>query len=537
MATFAIIQLSRTENVIQTLQAAMELKQSHPEVQLLLICREGIAKPVEFKLREAFGQIIYLPDMDVNMDASVEKINALNIDVAINLSYSKVSSELMSLISLTHKLGFVSNEHNEIILNDRWSQFVYSNTMSGPYGCFNLVDIFKKVLGTSHNSYTKGHRNLKNKKIIIHPFTSQRKVKWPLGKWAEVIYQTLKNHLNASVAIIGTADERAEAERLLQNPILKKFHDRLLNRVGKQSIEDTYNEFRDASLFIGHDSLGGHLASLFNVQTLSISLGTMHPYEITPYGSSNYNIASRISCFPCSEARPCEALPCHQDISYNAIGAVIDILIEAQEISPDRIKEKVPLIFLDKIDIYRSYVDKDWGMSLVNCLHDQGTIIDVFRAFYRVLWGLVLADQELTLPFPEISREQYHILENYHGGLNHIIELNKFGRSYARYIIEEEELDSPNIIDIKKYSDKILQVDQFLIKLRAVYPPLAPLIDYYHISKANVRGTTIKEIAELSFVTYHEALGASEALQELIASTLDHSQHSKTTPEGRRKTP
>ena len=541
--TFAIIQLSRMENVIQTLQAAMELKKSHPEVRLLLICRESFAKPIEFKLKEAFAYIIYLNfdqllvhedigrlhKVKANLKGLLNKINKFNIDVALNLSCSQISSYLTSLIQSKHKLGFVSNEQNKIILEDHWSQYLYSNTMSGPYGPFNLVDIFKGMLGTHYNSYTKRHRKLKNKKIIIHPFATQRKKRWPLGKWSEVIYQTLKNHPQISVVVMGGKEDKKEAHCLLENPILKRFQDRVIDIVGTKTIEETYEEFRNASLFIGHDSIGGYLASLFNVQTLTISLGTIHPYETAPYGTSNYNIAPRISCFPCFFEDQCETLPCHQDISYNILSAVIDLLIKDQDVCFEGLKDKVPIIFLDKVDLYRSHIDNDFGMFLINCLHDEGTIIDIFRNFYRVLWSFVLADQELTLPFPELSHKKFCLLENYGIGLNHLIELNKFGRTYSRYIIEEIESKTPDITKIKKYSNKLLEVDQLSMRLKEVYPHLSPLIDYYQVSKANVPGTTIKAMTEFSLIIYHEALGAAEVLLEFITATLKNSKHNTPT--------
>ena len=542
-STFAILQLSCMEDMIQTLQATMELKKSHPEVRLLLICRDFFSKPIEFKLKEVFFHIIYLDpdqlfdskdtvnfsDVKKNSKHLIDNINTFSINVAVNLSCSIVSSHLMALIQSEHKLGFVSDQLGKVTVQDHWSQYLYSNTMNGPYGSFSLVDIFKGILGTYHNSYTKVHRKLKKKKIIIHPFSPHRKKKWSPGKWLEVIYKTLKNHPHISITLIGSAEDKKDAHHLLKNPILKKNQDRVINLVGVGTIEEIYQEFRDASLFIGHDSIGGHLASLFNVQTLTISLGTIRPHEITPYGTCNYNIAPRIGCFPCFPEDQCDDLPCHKDISYSVLNAVVDNLMKDQDICFETLQDKAPLIFLDKVDIYQTHVDKEFGMFLVNCLHKEGTIIDIFRNFYRVLWSFVLADQELTLPFPEISLNNFHVLENYCTGLNHLTELNKFGRTYSRYIIEEIEAQTPNITDIKKYSNRLLEVDQLSIQLKDVYPHLSPLIDYYQISKANIPGTAVKEIAEFSLVTYHEALGATEILLEFITTTLKNSKHNTLT--------
>ena len=543
-STFAIVQLSCMEDMIQTLQATMELKKSHPEVLLLLICREVFSRPLEFKLKEAFDHIIYLnsdelfnskdalniSDVKKNLKHLINNINTFSINVVINLSCSIISGHLTALIQSEHKLGFVSDQLGNLTVQDHWSQYLYSNTLNGPHGSFSLVDAFKGMLGTHYNSYTKNHRKLKKKKIVIHPFSNHRKKKWSLGKWSEVIYQTLKNYPDVSILLVGSAEDKKETRQLLENPILKKFQDRLIDIAGVRTIEETYHEFRDASLFVGHDSIWGHLASLFNVQTLTISLGTTRPNEKTPYGTCNYNISPRISCFPCFPEDQCELLPCHKDISHNVLSAVVDTLMKDQDVCFKVLQDKIPPLFLDKVDIYQTHVDKEFGMFLVNCLHEEETIIDIFRNFYRVLWSFILADQELNLPFPGISLDNFYVLENYCTALNHLAELNKFGRTYSRYIIEEIESQTSNITDIKKYSNKLLEVDQLLIQLKDVYPHLSPVIGYYQISKANIPGTTVKEIAEFSLITYHEALGATEILLEFITTTLKSSKHHTATP-------
>ena len=492
--TFAVIQLSSLESTLMTLQAAMELRKSHSEIRLILITLKVYAKQIEFKLVEAFGEVfcVEIEDMDNSFSDVANQVNYLDIDVAINLSYSKMSGRLMELIKSKYRLGFFC-ENDKFIIDDRWSQYVYSNVLASHHSSFNFVDIFKNVLGAKENSYVGGRRQLKNKKIIMDPFSAEKKRSWEIGKWAEVIYQVCKKHPCYLVVIIGGNDDRGKADKLLTNPILDKYHNNIINIVGEKDIEEIYDEFREASLFVGHDSFGGYLASLYNVQTLSIDLGTMRPHEITPYGDGNYVISSRIDCFPCFVESKCETMPCHQDISYNAISEVIGMLVENQDVDFEKLKESVPFIFLDKIDIYRSSVHKEFGMFLTNCMHDESTIIDIFRDFYRVLWGLVLADQEITLPFPHISLDKYKVLQNYYAGLNHVIELNKFGRTYARYIIEETEAERPNTANIKKYSNQVLQVDHFLLKIKEIYPHLSPLVDFYHLSNANAPGTSIKE--------------------------------------------
>ena len=518
----------------------MELKKSHPNINLIFICYEKYARLLDSKLKEVFDKIFYinpnqiliskdtisLNEVKNNLKNILKNINSIGIDVAINLSYTKTSSYFTSLIESSHKLGFVHDKNNKTNIADSWSQFVFSNNMSGPYGCFSLVDTFKGILGTKHNSFPQQRSISKNKKIIFTPFSSHKKTRWPLGKWAEVIYQTLKNYPDISIVIMSSIQKKKYANELLKNPIFDKFKKRLSYLAMNESMKKTKRELKESKLFVGHNSTEAHLASLFDIQTLTISLGTSQLQPSLPYGHSNYNLSSRINCYPCFAERKCDTFPCHPDISHNIVSASIDDLLKYQEISPQNIKVKIPEHFIDKVDIHRTHIDPGFGMFFENILHNKNTTINIFKNFYRVLWGFILNDNQIQIPFDELSFKQYHVLQNYYATLNYVVELNKFGKTYSRYIIEEAEQEIPSIVNIKRYSNKIIEINQFFIKLKEIHPHLAPLIDFYHLANINAPGDSIKEISESSFLIYHEALGASEALQELISSTIDNSQHS-----------
>ncbi len=535
--TFAVVQLSRFGDVIQTLQAAMELKGKFPKTRLILIGREKFCRPIEFKLKETFDQIHYLntkslvttagtqslAKVQMNLRTFLERINNENIDVAINLTYSKSSGYLTSLIKSKYKLGLVRNERNETVINDSWSQFIYSNTMNGPYSPFNLVDIFKGIFGVHGSNYPVDHKEIQSKKIIVHPFASQRKKKWPLAKWTEIIYQILKNNPDSKITIMGAPNEIEEANKIMDNPILKTYQGKIQNLVGRTSIEELYREFKDAKLFIGHDSMGGHLASLYNVQTLTISLGTVRPYETSPYGNNNFTIAPRTSCFPCFVEDKCELLPCHKDVTYNAISALVNLLLTKKPVTTENLLANTTQNFLDKIDIYRSYVDKEHGFKLESVLHEDSTTIDIFRNFYRILWGFLLSGSEENLPFPHLSKEKFNILHRHLKGLNHLTQLNKFGKTYSGKIIDEVNADTPDVNKIKKQSERLMEIDDLAQTLKLNYPHLAPIVDFYHVSRANIPGVTVKQMAEFCYLSYHEAANASSVLSELIDSSLKSS--------------
>jgi len=120
-ATLAIVQLTRFGDIIQTTQAIEELKRTHPEYRIILIARSQFAKSLDFVTNKVFDQVYSIDTKRIFAQSETNglkpTLNELNfflnslstesIDVLINLSFSKSSSYLSSLIKSQHKIGHI----------------------------------------------------------------------------------------------------------------------------------------------------------------------------------------------------------------------------------------------------------------------------------------------------------------------------------------------------------------------------------------------------------------------------------------------
>ena len=96
----------------------------------------------------------------------------------MNLSFSKSSSYLCSLIDSGTKYGPYYGEKLNLIINDKWSQFLYSNVLRGPLSPFSLVDIYGKILGIKKISRLKETNQIRKDIIVVHPFASLPRKMW-----------------------------------------------------------------------------------------------------------------------------------------------------------------------------------------------------------------------------------------------------------------------------------------------------------------------------------------------------------------------
>ena len=258
-----IIQLNRIGDTIQTYQAAKQLKAENPGTELHLVTRKNFGKPIEFLLEEVFSKIFYL-DRDeffsersydrafLNIDDFVKEINSHKYNGCVNLSFCKTSSYLTSLIETRVKLGSRYNLQAELAIHDQWSQLVYASVMNGNLTPFNLVDLFKRILGAKKSDTLLVNNGVEDTNhVMIHPFASDVKKRWGGSKWVEVIYQLLKTNKELKITVVGGKNEFEESKRIFNAPILANVSDRLFNWVGKKSIEETYNQLKVTKLFIG----------------------------------------------------------------------------------------------------------------------------------------------------------------------------------------------------------------------------------------------------------------------------------------------
>lgn len=535
--TFCIIQLNRLGDLIQTYQAVKDLKCSYPDVQVKLIARQEFYAPLSFLIKDTFDEVILInkeellaggQDLEVymkNLNAFLNKPQLHNNDVLINLSFCETSNYLMSLIPAAHRLGPHVSFTNNVVVKDQWGQFVNGLVMGGPQNPFNLIDIFKSILGLKdRDNWKDTSRHIGNPQTLaLHPFASQKKKRWKPQKWAEVLYKLLKESDSVKVKIFGAKDEALMAQELLKSSSLTRFSDRIENHVGKHSLEGTYNELLKCSHFVGHDSAIGHLAKVANLATVTIALGTVRPLETAPYGINTFIVSPKTKCFPCFPKTQCSFYQCHADLSYQAVTEIIRGFVTEDDINYTQLKEKVSPFHLDSLSISRlGPSNLGWyaGERLDGEYSLQETLCDIFRIAF--LYKTEELEENLSLP--KASNQVLAELKHLQSGVEQLFQLCEFGKKYSKDIIFELAKDDPKIAEVKRLGDKIQEVDQLMDLLLNAYPSLRGVVDFYKIKKSNLNGDNVVEISESSYLVYNDQGILCSLIYDLMTTTISSNQ-------------
>jgi ADP-heptose:LPS heptosyltransferase len=527
MKKIAVVQLNRLGDIIQTLNSLQGIEEKH-DVEVTLIGRKSFLAPLEtiakqFVSKVSFVDLENLAENDLgsmlsNVNDYIASLNEVKFDLVINLTFDKTSSYLTKLINAPHKVGITRNTQNQVVVNGQWSQYVYSNIMGSDYSCFNLVDIFKNIIGMEGDPPTADF-NRESNKIFIHPFASDEKKQWQTSKWVEVIYSLKKKHKDAIIYIVGSKQDTPKAELILSSPILSAYKDDIQVWVGNKSIVELNTEIQDAKLFIGNDSMVSHLAALYRVPTLVVSLGPVRPFETTPYLEGALSVAANIDCFPCAIDKKCDLLPCHNKISHEAVSHLASSIYENNTIDANSLESKLPQTLLNTVTINRLNNTND-GLLPEDLLASATNFDDTIRRIYRIVWSFYLQGKEPKLQTPYINANLAQSFANTLSGLNHLYELYNFAIKFANRIVEEEGSTNIDVKSIQESVHKLNEIDQLLMKTKNTFAEVSPIVDYFHVAKSNIDGNNIFEISRNTLVLFYEAANITAAMFDLCSKII-----------------
>ena len=512
--TITLIQLGRIGDIIQTINT---ISDAHDvEVVFNMVCRKSFGWPLREITAPYFKEIIYLDtdsyfinsesvsDCQHKLNTSINEINELKSQALINLTFSKSSAFLMEVLDCSIKIGQVQKSKKSFVIKDCWSQYVYSNVMAGPHSVFNLVDVFRKMIGLPYNYkdsiFIKKPKGSK-KSIVVNPFASHAKKHWTVDKWANAIAHLLQNK-EIEIFLVGSKAEEDKATQIINKLNLPKHSmERIYNLAGKTSLPDLSALLKECSLFVGHDSMTSHLAALNETQTLTVSIGTVRPVETMPYGPDHYTLSATKSCFPCFPVDPCEKYECHDDIDPRLVAILSEKLLTGLSI-PEALDKDLEKFFT-QCKLYKTKAGQ-FSLKTQKVFPLQLSADEIFNDFLYQCWQFVLSDQEDLLDFPELNQEVCDDLVKLVEGLEYFYEVNGFSQSFCKTIVEEASSKNPNMTKVTEQSAKLRETESLTRSIKKQYPALSPILNYYSLQLKLNDGKTLLELAENSLLIYHQ---------------------------------
>ncbi|MBY0529295.1 MAG: glycosyltransferase family 9 protein [Rhabdochlamydiaceae bacterium] len=156
--------------------------------------------------------------------------------------------------------------------------------------------------------------------LVFHMGAGLDIKEWPENKWKTVLEHFTEMGYDVYFTGKGTA-HKAAIQRVMQGV------DRAVDFSDVLNWNDFVSVIRYAKLLISVDSVSGHIASAFDVPTVSLFTGMNCLSKWKPVNPNALALIHKVSCAPCYKKRGCERMECIREIQpEEVINAAIKLL-------------------------------------------------------------------------------------------------------------------------------------------------------------------------------------------------------------------
>ncbi len=291
-----VIQLARLGDIYQTWPVIRALKRLHGEGVLIdLLTRERFAGAT-LGLSEV-NQVYSLDSKAIlspvicdepRVQEAVDQISSFalslrnnNYNRIINLSFSSFSSYLTEAIcsAQTRVNGYSRFVDGFLNIPDEVSSYFFAQVGVGLSNRVHVTDLFAQTAEVEliERDYCKSTISIRKKQIIIHMGASSEFKRLSFAKWQSLLAALLADY-SGTIQLIGSAEE---AELGLQIS-LGLPSSRIINRIGKTSLEESMSLIAESELLVGGDSAPIHMAALTQTAVLNLSFESVNFWETGP---------------------------------------------------------------------------------------------------------------------------------------------------------------------------------------------------------------------------------------------------------------
>ncbi|MES2855228.1 MAG: glycosyltransferase family 9 protein [Bdellovibrionota bacterium] len=226
-----------------------------------------------------------------SLDAFCSELKSEHFDMVINLSFSPFSSYLTEVIAggLSEVRGYSRYEDGTLSIPDDSSAYFFAQVGGGRGNRIHVTDVFAAVAGVDlvESDWNTGAAvlNLPAKlssevgsyPVVVHVGASDLAKTFSWSKWLQIV-RGLNATYHGAVVLVGSPEESEIAEKVAAVSGPRK----VVNLVGKTTIEELFAVISKAAVVIGGDSAPVQIATLTGTQVLNVSFPMVNYWETGP---------------------------------------------------------------------------------------------------------------------------------------------------------------------------------------------------------------------------------------------------------------
>lgn len=563
MNKILIMSLTRMGDLLQATPLMAGLKKKYPDMKLEVLVSSDFASVTKsipnidefkiFNLRQftpaEYKENLTLITVYRYIEGVIKELKESNYDIVINLSHSKLSAILTTLINVKNIRGITSSNVGNRMVKHPWLRYFANIIFNRAYNSFNLVDIYLKsgdveasedhlLLEVEEESIKYSKESLSQQGVSetdflvgFQPGSSLKGRRWSTQSFAK-LGNRITSELNGKVILFGV-----ESEANLGKEIEEMMENKPVNAMGKTSFQQLAALVKRCNVLITNDTGTMHVATAVGTKIVGLFFAHAFPFETGPYSQDNIVFQANIPCSPCSYGVNCNNVVC---VDY----VTVDHLFQVLRLFKDGKTEKI--FFendngMEKIKIFRSEFDQEQMLEFLPVIKRPLTDLDFIRFIYRMMWKKTLippippkergdsarsgnGEVSRNKKFPQYTEEfQKSIIEklktHYNlnefpktyphekttlGVFNKLWDISKQGSRIAEKLIQSSSSNPPELNKIKIFGDKIADLDERINLMGDTNPVIKPIIDMFRLGKENLQGDNISILAKETLILYED---------------------------------
>lgn len=515
-----VVALTRMGDLYELYPMVAALKEKHPDCRIFLAAyREftGVLGPLDlfsgvfpvdalsFRSRVRSGG----NPMDLYRDLQgwLTEVNALEIDLLINLTPNRIGAVLGSLIRARDKRGLHMTPDGFRAHYGAWIPYLSTLVRNRLYNSLNLSDLFLKIAGVaaprtivpripervklSVSDRLRREGVDRNASLLSFATGASAELKrWPVQSFARAIGILLSDDPSRVIVLLGSGESDLGRNRMILEEVRAcdpSVVSRVLDWTGKTSVDELFSILELSRVLVSNDTGTMHAAALLKTPVVCLSFANLFYPETGPWAPGNVVIHSLAPCAPCAPDSRCPDPVCRGDLDPHVVAMVVRTRLAFPRAPAGRelllLEESLGRIPAGvRADVALARPD-EWGDLRFRSLGRGEEVPEAFfRRVYERIWREELeGKRDDGSPPPGISRE---IDPEVFRETARLESLAVEGMDLVDSVRKALKTDPPCPMEATLSS--LEKVDRSIETLAWTCPPLGPLVVFFQMEKESV---------------------------------------------------
>jgi ADP-heptose:LPS heptosyltransferase len=423
------------------------------------------------------------------MEKFVSELEMENYDLVINLTFSRMSAFLVSLMKTAKVAGLTAGEKGERVIRSLWGTYLLT-TQEGNnrlLNRINLVDLFTRLggvrpdgkpvelveteTGTAFADAFLRKNGLEGEKLVGLQLGASDPIRcWPPESFARLSDQ-LQERLGVRTILFGSSSEEEVALRAMSAMSLPT-----VSAVGGTSIEGLFSLLKRCALLVTNDTGTMHFAAAGGVSSVMLCIGPAFFHGTGPYSAGNLALQADLHCAPCRYNFNCPAPLCRELLTVESVYDACRSMLQGEQSCCSGI---------GAVKIYRSFFGDDGYLDWQRCNGGEAGA-ELLGKRYGLMWKRCLDDCLSVPPLSGVTADKAPELAR----------LAERGIAIASAITETSRATRLPLERLKELGDAESGLIEQMKLLGALHPENTPLVDFFSLMRDNITDEDLPSIAE-----------------------------------------